>query len=82
VFVAGLEEGTLPHERSLATPEGIEEERRLCYVALTRAGERLHLSWAASRAGGAAQRGAARRPSRFLGEIEAYGKERAGKPGR
>jgi DNA helicase-2/ATP-dependent DNA helicase PcrA len=74
VFVAGLEEGTLPHERSLATPEGIEEERRLCYVALTRAGERLHLSWAAGRS-----RGQQAKPSRFLGEIEAYGRERAGR---
>jgi DNA helicase-2/ATP-dependent DNA helicase PcrA len=72
VFVAGLEEGTLPHERSLATPEGIEEERRLCYVALTRAGERLHLSWAAERA-----RGQKLKTSRFLGEIEAYGRERS-----
>jgi DNA helicase-2/ATP-dependent DNA helicase PcrA len=71
VFVAGLEEGTLPHERSLGTPEGIEEERRLCYVALTRAGERLHLSWAAGR-----NRGQQLKPSRFLGEIEAYGRER------
>jgi DNA helicase-2/ATP-dependent DNA helicase PcrA len=73
VFVAGLEEGTLPHERSLATPEGIEEERRLCYVALTRAGEKLHLSWAAGR-----NRGQQLKPSRFIGEIEAYGRERAG----
>ncbi|HNP73465.1 MAG TPA: UvrD-helicase domain-containing protein [Kouleothrix sp.] len=72
VFVAGLEEGTLPHERSLVSPEGIEEERRLCYVALTRAGERLHLSWSAGRV-----RGAQAKPSRFLAEIEAYGKERA-----
>ena len=72
VFVAGLEEGTLPHERSLTTPEGIEEERRLCYVALTRAGERLYLSWAAGRV-----RGQQLKPSRFLGEIEAYGRERS-----
>jgi DNA helicase-2/ATP-dependent DNA helicase PcrA len=71
VFVAGLEEGTLPHERSLGAPEGIEEERRLCYVAMTRAGERLHLSWAAGR-----NRGQQLKPSRFLGEIEAYGRER------
>jgi DNA helicase II / ATP-dependent DNA helicase PcrA len=74
VFVAGLEEGTLPHERSLISPEGIEEERRLCYVALTRAGERLHLSWAAGR-----NRGHKLKPSRFLGEIEAYGRERSGR---
>jgi DNA helicase-2/ATP-dependent DNA helicase PcrA len=72
VFVAGLEEGTLPHERSLTTSEGIEEERRLCYVALTRAGERLFLSWAAGRV-----RGQQLKPSRFLGEIEAYGRERS-----
>lgn len=73
VFVTGLEEGTLPHERNLANPSGIEEERRLCYVALTRAGEKLYLSWAQSR-----YRGKPSKPSRFLGEIEAYGKERAG----
>lgn len=71
VFVTGLEEGTLPHERSLMTAEGIEEERRLCYVALTRAGERLYLSWAGGR-----QRGQQLKPSRFLGDIETYGKER------
>jgi DNA helicase-2/ATP-dependent DNA helicase PcrA len=77
VFVIGLEEGTLPHERSLVIPAGIEEERRLCYVALTRAGERLYLSWAAGR-----NRGQQLKPSRFLGEIEAYGRERlaANKP--
>jgi DNA helicase-2/ATP-dependent DNA helicase PcrA len=77
VFVAGLEEGTLPHERSLTTPEGIEEERRLCYVALTRAGERLYLSWAAGRV-----RGQQLKPSRFLGEIEAYGRERSQRAGK
>jgi DNA helicase-2/ATP-dependent DNA helicase PcrA len=71
VFVVGLEEGTLPHERSILTPEGIEEERRLCYVAVTRAGELLYLSWAAGRT-----RGQKLKPSRFLQEIEAYGKER------
>jgi DNA helicase-2/ATP-dependent DNA helicase PcrA len=48
VFVTGLEEGTLPHERSVSLPDGVEEERRLCYVALTRAAERLYLSWARS----------------------------------
>lgn len=74
VFVAGLEEGTLPHERSLGMPEGVEEERRLCYVALTRAGERLFLSWAVGR-----NRGQQAKPSRFLGEIEAYGRERMGR---
>ncbi|MCU0490424.1 MAG: UvrD-helicase domain-containing protein [Chloroflexaceae bacterium] len=71
VFVTGLEEGTLPHERSLGMPDGVEEERRLCYVALTRAGERLYLSWAAGR-----NRGQIAKPSRFLDEILAYGRER------
>lgn len=72
VFVTGLEEGTLPHERAFAETGGIEEERRLCYVALTRAKEHLWLSWAAGR-----QRGATAKRSRFLDEIVAYGKERA-----
>jgi DNA helicase II / ATP-dependent DNA helicase PcrA len=71
VFVTGLEEGTLPHERSLGNAEGLEEERRLCYVALTRAGERLLLSWTAGR-----NRSKTGRPSRFLDEILAYGRER------
>ncbi|HMQ33662.1 MAG TPA: UvrD-helicase domain-containing protein [Chloroflexaceae bacterium] len=72
VFVTGLEEKTLPHERSMGTIEGIEEERRLCYVALTRAAERLYLSWAPGRS-----RGQVLKPSRFLDEILAYGRERA-----
>ena len=76
VFVCGLEEGTLPHERSLVTPDGIEEERRLCYVALTRAAERLCLSWAPGRGRGPSGKGAALKRSRFLAEIESYGKER------
>lgn len=70
VFVVGLEEGTLPHERSLNTHAELEEERRLCYVALTRAAERLHLSWVAGRI-----RGQQLKPSRFLEEIKAYGRE-------
>lgn len=72
VFVTGLEEGTLPHERAFAEQGGIEEERRLCYVALTRAKEQLWLSWAAGR-----QRGVTAKRSRFLDEIVAYGQERA-----
>lgn len=73
VFVAGLEEGTLPHERSILDPTGIEEERRLCYVALTRAKEQLLLSWVAQRG-----KGKQSKRSRFLDEIEAYGRERKG----
>ena len=49
VFLAGLEEGLVPHSRSLASAAGLEEERRLCYVGMTRAMERLHISWAESR---------------------------------
>lgn len=71
VFVAGLEEGTLPHERSLGDAAGVEEERRLCYVAITRAREQLWLSWATNR-----QRGVTARRSRFVDEIVAYGQER------
>ena len=44
IFMIGLEEGTLPHKRSLSTPREIQEERRLCYVGITRAKERLYLS--------------------------------------
>lgn len=73
VFVVGLEEGTLPHERSLGDPASLEEERRLCYVAITRAAEQLYLSWTASR-----NRGQRLKPSRFLDEIIAFGRERAG----
>src|SRR5262249_9603831 len=50
VFLAGLEEGLLPHARTAQSPETLEEERRLAYVGMTRAMERLSLSWARSRA--------------------------------
>jgi len=49
VFVAGLEEGVFPHSRSMLDPAELEEERRLCYVALTRARTQLHLSYAQQR---------------------------------
>ncbi len=49
VFLSGLEEGLFPHENSLTEADGIEEERRLMYVALTRARRRLYLSLAQSR---------------------------------
>ena len=49
VAVAGLEDGLFPLARSAAQPGGVEEERRLCYVGLTRARERLYLSWARTR---------------------------------
>ncbi|MDB5861119.1 MAG: uvrD [Ramlibacter sp.] len=49
VFVTGLEEGLFPSERSLADPDGLEEERRLMYVAITRARKRLYLSYSQTR---------------------------------
>ena len=67
VFVSGLEEGLFPHENSLTEVDGIEEERRLMYVALTRARRRLYLSFARSRMlHGQVRYGIA---SRFLHEI-------------
>ena len=67
VFLTGLEDGTFPHLRSLGDPKELEEERRLAYVGITRARERLHLSRAAVRsAWGAPQYNP---PSRFLDEI-------------
>jgi len=49
VFITGLEEGLFPHENAKMDPDGLEEERRLMYVAITRARERLFLSFAQSR---------------------------------
>jgi DNA helicase II / ATP-dependent DNA helicase PcrA len=49
VFITGLEEGLFPHENSLSSHEGLEEERRLMYVAITRARKRLYMSLAQTR---------------------------------
>ena len=49
VFLVGMEQGLLPHSRSLDEPEALEEERRLCYVGITRAKEKLYLTHAKSR---------------------------------
>jgi len=49
VFITGLEEGLFPHENSAMEADGLEEERRLMYVAITRAKERLYISFAQSR---------------------------------
>ncbi len=69
VFISGLEEGLCPHEQSLYETQGLEEERRLMYVAVTRARQRLYLSHAQSRMlHGKVRYGI---PSRFLEEIPA-----------
>lgn len=68
VFMIGLEEGIFPHSRALYEPDEMEEERRLCYVGMTRAREELYLSSAASRMlYGSVQRNP---PSRFLADID------------
>ncbi|MDP3014288.1 MAG: 3'-5' exonuclease, partial [Candidatus Subteraquimicrobiales bacterium] len=67
VFVAGMEDGIFPHARSMADFSGLEEERRLCYVGITRAQERLYLThaWSRSLWGGTTYQ----MQSRFLREI-------------
>ncbi|HYL88647.1 MAG TPA: 3'-5' exonuclease, partial [Burkholderiales bacterium] len=67
VFMSGLEEGLFPHEQSVTERDGLEEERRLAYVAITRARQRLYLSHAQTRM----LHGQTRYniPSRFLEEI-------------
>ncbi len=67
VFMTGMEEGIFPHSRAQFEPEELEEERRLCYVGMTRAREELYLIHASSRMlYGAPQTGI---PSRFLADI-------------
>jgi DNA helicase II / ATP-dependent DNA helicase PcrA len=80
VFITGLEDGIFPHLRSLGDPDELEEERRLCYVGITRAQQRLYLchAWTRTLFG----RTDYYPPSRFLGEIpeelvHAIGEERA-----
>ncbi len=67
VFIVGMEEGLIPHSRSMGTPDEIEEERRLCYVGVTRAQKRLYLLRAFRRGfwGGSGPSD----PSRFLEDI-------------
>src|SRR5262249_26406185 len=67
VFLSGLEDGVFPHMRSLGEPDELEEERRLCYVGITRARERLYLCHAWSRM--LFGRTEFYPPSRFLSEI-------------
>jgi DNA helicase-2/ATP-dependent DNA helicase PcrA len=67
VFITGMEDGVFPHMRSLGEPTELEEERRLCYVGITRAMEQLYLTraWSRNLWGGTNYNP----PSRFLGEI-------------
>ncbi|MDD9856648.1 MAG: DNA helicase II [Gammaproteobacteria bacterium] len=67
VFLCGMEEGLFPHQRSIDAPGGLEEERRLCYVGMTRAMSRLTLCYAEVRRLYGRERYT--RPSRFVGEI-------------
>jgi len=67
VFIPGLEEGLFPHSRSMEDPEQMEEERRLCYVGVTRAKERLYLIHTFRRT--LYGENEVREPSRYLGEI-------------
>jgi DNA helicase-2/ATP-dependent DNA helicase PcrA len=71
VFVAGMEERLFPHSRSLESTLAIEEERRLCYVGMTRAQERLILTRAEFRRYFGAEGQDFAEPSRFLAEIPA-----------
>ena len=70
VFICGMEEGLFPHSRSSEDPAQLEEERRLCYVGMTRAKRKLCLSYAESRRlyGGSDRHST---PSRFLRELPA-----------
>lgn len=67
VFLVGAEEGIFPSTRSIGDPSEMEEERRLCYVALTRAKKNLHICCARQRM--LFGRTSANRPSRFVSEI-------------
>ncbi len=69
VFLAGLEEGIFPHSRSLNAEAAMEEERRLCYVGMTRAEKRLYVTWARYRRRFGGSQPEVCLPSRFLNEV-------------
>ena len=77
VFVVGTEEGIFPGIRAIGEPEEMEEERRLCYVAMTRAKEKLYMTCAHQRM--LFGRTSANRPSRFVGEIPTELTEQSGR---
>jgi len=67
VFLSGMEDGLFPHQRSLMDPDGLEEERRLCYVGATRAMRELYLTYAEQRRLHGMD--SFSQPSRFIAEI-------------
>jgi DNA helicase-2/ATP-dependent DNA helicase PcrA len=71
VFLAGLDEGLFPHSRSTGSPAELEEERRLCYVGMTRARDTLTLTRASFRRAYGRELNEESEPSRFLSEIPA-----------
>ena len=77
VFVVGVEEGIFPGIRAIGEPEEMEEERRLCYVAMTRAKEKLYMTCASQRMLFGPTN--SNRPSRFLGEIPPELVEKSGR---
>ena len=79
VFLVGMEEGIFPNQRTLLDPEEIEEERRTCYVGITRAERKLYLSYAVQRT--LYGRSAMNPPSRFLSEIPMDCLETVGRSG-
>ncbi len=67
VFLSGMEDGLFPHQRSIADPNGLEEERRLCYVGITRAKQTLYVTYAEQRRLHGMDNYS--QPSRFIAEI-------------
>ncbi len=67
VFLCGMEDGLFPHQRSVADPNGLEEERRLCYVGITRAKQSLYITYAEQRRLHGMD--SYSQPSRFIAEI-------------
>ncbi len=82
VFLSGLEEGLFPHSRTLLQPDDVEEERRLCYVGMTRAMDQLILTRAVYRRRYGTDLPEASVPSRFLEEVPASLIEELGTPRR
>ncbi len=67
VFLCGMEDGLFPHQRSISDPNGLEEERRLCYVGITRAKQSLYITYAEQRRLHGMDNFS--QPSRFISEI-------------